>query len=142
MKGDSNTNRFTDESNDRHRDREREQACCRQLIGILPPHKQAVSNKPKEQAGRKRRHRDIGLGLLEIVNERDQGNAVYRLVQAPPAQCSKPAHHAIGRGGGKRSKANPGYGPDDQIYAVRDLMDEFGGIVALVGKKRARCAAT
>ncbi len=107
-----------------------------QLTHILPPRNHTVGSQPKEQASGESRHRDICLGLLEIVDECQQGDRVHRLMQASPAQCAQPAYHAIGRGCSQHSKTDPGHGAHDQINAMHDLMDELGEIVALVGKKQ------
>ena len=45
-------------------------------------------------------------------------------------------HHAVGRGGGQRGKAEPGRCADDQIDAVGDFVHGLAEIEALVGKKQ------
>src|SRR5262245_57578197 len=134
-KGQPDAARFAEKGHDRHREREREQGQGRQLSHILPPRDHTVSNQPKEKTGGEGRHRDIRFCLLEVMDEREQGDRVHRLVQTSPAQCAQPAHHAIGRGCSEHSETDPCYGADDQINAMRDLMNELGGIVALVRKE-------
>ena len=102
-----------------------EQAQGRQFAAVLPPGEHAIGDQPEEQAGRESRHRHVGLGLLEIMNEREQRDRVDHLMQAPPAQAAEPAHHAVGRGRSQRGKSDPRNRADDQINAMRDFVEEL-----------------
>ncbi len=133
MKRKADADRLAGESEKRHGDAHGKQRERRQFTAALPPGNDAVGHEPQKQAGNEGRHGDVGLGLLEIVDEGEQRDCIHRLMQAPPAQTAKPAHHAVGRGRGKRRQSEPGRAADNEIPAMRDLVHDLAGVVALIG---------
>src|SRR5262249_14973001 len=113
-----------------------EQAERRQFAAALPPSQNAIGDQPKKETCGESRHCHIGFGLLEVMNEREQSDRIDRLMQTPPAPAAEPAHHAVGRGRRKRRKSDPSHRADDQIEAMRDLVNEFSDTVTLVGEKQ------
>src|SRR5450830_1449342 len=135
MKCDADANRLADECENGYSEAEHKQAQRRQFARVLPPDEQPVSDQPKQQTGGKDRHRDVGLGLLEIVDEREQRDRIDRLMQPAPALSAEPAHHAVGRGRSQRGKTEPGRGADDQIDAMADLVHDLAEVEALIRDK-------
>src|SRR6185437_10504582 len=100
---------------------------------LLPAGQQSISDQPQKQAGGKDRNGNVGLGLLEVMNEREQCDRVDDLMQPAPAQTSESAHHSVRRSGRERREPKPSKAADDEIDPVRYLVDNFSEVIALVG---------
>ena len=77
-------------------------------------------------------HADVGLGLLEEVDQRQDADHVDELMQPPPADAAELAHHAVGRGEREHAEADQGGEADGEIDAQRDLAPHRGEVEHLV----------
>ncbi len=127
---------LADQRPGRNNDRHGQQRERRELRLALPPAENPIGHQPGEDRSSESRHADVGLGLLEIMDQREQRDHVDQLMQAPPAHAAEPAHHGVGRGRRQHRKSDPGEGADDEIDALGDLGEELDEAVALVGEEQ------
>ena len=119
---DADADRLGDEDSAAMTAAEREQHPGRRLVARLAEFdQQPIAEHPGEQPGDEGRHRDVGLGLLEVMDQRQEPDAVDDVVQALPSPAADPAHHAVGRGDRQRGEAEQCGKTDGEIEPERNL---------------------
>jgi len=73
------------------------------------------------------------LGLLEEMNERQDGDEIDDQMQPPPTHPPQPAHHAIGRRRRERAEAQQRGEPDGEIDPQHNLARNRGKDEHLIG---------